>query len=82
MAKVSKIIWIEEDDGTISLNSIPGITQREIFQATFIITDKGRILKSRFVPTNQIVPSFDLVKEAVKPPVKTSKTIYRSIYDL
>lgn len=87
MARVSRIIWVEDDDGSVSLESIPGVTKQEIFQASIIITDKGRILKHRSGrpwTINQSVPSFDLVKQADKPlniPAKKTKTKYRSIYD-
>lgn len=83
MARVSKIIWIEDDDGTISVNSvgIPGVSQQDLWQASIIITDKGRILKNRSGLTNQIIPSFDLVKQAVNPPGEKTKTKYRSIFD-
>jgi hypothetical protein len=82
MARVSKIIWIEDDDdGTISLDTIPGMTRQDIFQASLIMTDKGRILKNRTGPANQVIPSFELVKQSVNPPGKKTKTKYRSIFD-
>jgi len=34
MPRISKIIWIEDDDGTMSLDRIPGVTQQDIFQAS------------------------------------------------
>jgi len=81
MARVSKIIWIEDDDGTASLEAIRGVTQQDLWQASIIITDKGRILKNRSGRCDQIIPSFDLVKQSIDPPVKKTKTKYRSIFD-
>lgn len=81
--RVSRIIYIEDDDGTMTIDTIPGMTRQDIFQAALIITDKGRILKNRHGHATGTIPSFDLVKNApppTKPKTKT-KTKYRSIFD-
>jgi hypothetical protein len=81
--RVSRIIYIEGDDGTITIDKIPGMTQQDIFQAAVIITDTGRILKNRTGHSNTTLPSFDLVKDAPpkKPRVSKTKSKYRSIFD-
>lgn len=79
--RASRIIWIEGDDGSMTIDTIPGMTRQDIFQAAIIITDKGRILKDRSGPNNRIIPSFDLVRDAKPPKVSKEKAKYRSIYD-
>jgi hypothetical protein len=84
--KMTKIIWIQDDDGSVDLDSI-GVSVKDIMMADMVITDKGRMLKNRNSPSYE-VSSFDLVKDA-KPleleptKIKSKKTIlkYRSIYD-
>jgi len=79
--RASRIIYIEGDDGTITIDTIPGMTRNDIYQASIIITDTGRVLKDRSGVVGGTMPSFDLVKGAKQPKEKKKKPIYRSIFD-
>lgn len=80
--RASRIIYIEGDDGTMTIDTIPGMTRNDIMQAAIIITDMGRILKDRSGVIGGSVSSFDLVKQSPRKKEKEKKkSIYRSIFD-
>lgn len=81
--RATRILYIEGDDGTVTLENIPGISQQDKWLASLIVTDKGRVLKDRSGIQGGTIPSFDLVKNTPEPKKKTTKTkpVYRSIFD-
>lgn len=76
---ITKILYIENDDGQCEIESYSDldrfgvVTANDIFESHIVITDRGRIFKNRYGNTSP-VNSFDLVVK----PIQKSK--YRSIF--
>jgi hypothetical protein len=82
--KTTKIIWIEEEDDE-ELSSLASISFKEAAEASFIITNKGRILKDRngLIVNTASIPSFELVKQTgkIKENTRLSTKRFRLIDD-